>query len=332
MAPLNCPSCQRKLQVPEAARGRKIKCPACATVFTALAAAAPSPPPPKRPTAARPASHPSARSSARRPAAATDGEEPEEVRNADDFTSDFEVIEEAPPSRASKKSSRSEADTAPPPRAKKSRPKDDVEDEEPPDDEAEEPRKKKKKKKKKKKQLDDEAPAGIRPWMWWAGGAALYCTIAFVTAFIFIENGHGADVTMVVVQSAFLLPFEIVILIISMIISNQLFGGMDFGEVHVVIGKSLALLLIVTPINLLPFPFDFMIGTLVWLFGLMFLFHLTMGEACFLDVVNWALTYLIKLFLLAVLVSAVMHGGGGGMGGVPGEPKFQGKQLDLEEP
>ena len=56
---IDCPSCQRKLRVPDDLLGLKVKCPSCATMFTASdsssAAAAAPPPPPPEPAAPPPA-------------------------------------------------------------------------------------------------------------------------------------------------------------------------------------------------------------------------------------------------------------------------------------
>jgi predicted Zn finger-like uncharacterized protein len=48
---IDCPSCQRKLRVPNDLLGLKVKCPSCATTFTAgeTPSAAPPPPPPPPP-------------------------------------------------------------------------------------------------------------------------------------------------------------------------------------------------------------------------------------------------------------------------------------------
>ena len=35
---VNCPSCERKLRVPDELLGQKVKCPSCATTFDAVAA------------------------------------------------------------------------------------------------------------------------------------------------------------------------------------------------------------------------------------------------------------------------------------------------------
>lgn len=46
---VDCPSCNRKLRVPDELLGKKVKCPTCATVFAASSFAPPTEPPPAPP-------------------------------------------------------------------------------------------------------------------------------------------------------------------------------------------------------------------------------------------------------------------------------------------
>src|SRR5262249_41960679 len=70
---ISCPSCQRKLQVPEALAGQDVQCPTCGATFVAKPAAAPSArserPPPERCQSGGPSPYdrPYARSPERRP-------------------------------------------------------------------------------------------------------------------------------------------------------------------------------------------------------------------------------------------------------------------------
>ena len=97
-----------------------------------------------------------------------------------------------------------------------------------------------------------------------------------------------------------------VILIISMIISSAIHGGIEFGEVHIVIPKALGLLLVVNLISLLPGGWLFALG--IWFLGLMYLFRLDVWEARVLIFINWGLNVAVRLFLLGVLLSAAEHG------------------------
>ena len=44
--PIPCPGCGRKLRIPDAMLGRRVKCPACSRSFAAVDPAQPPPPPP----------------------------------------------------------------------------------------------------------------------------------------------------------------------------------------------------------------------------------------------------------------------------------------------
>jgi hypothetical protein len=104
-----------------------------------------------------------------------------------------------------------------------------------------------------------------------------------------------------------MLPISTGILILSMVISSRLAGGIDFGEARVVVPKAFALLVAVNLIGLLPLGFVFSLP--VWLVGLMSLFRLDLREARTLSGVNWALNTVIRLFALAAILSALVQGG-----------------------
>ena len=46
---IHCPQCNRELRVPDELLGKKVKCPACSTTFTASIAASEAEPPPLTP-------------------------------------------------------------------------------------------------------------------------------------------------------------------------------------------------------------------------------------------------------------------------------------------
>jgi hypothetical protein len=85
---INCPSCQRKLQVPEALIGQDVQCPTCGATFTASAASAgPAAPPPPVLIETPPQEQPS-------PAADWDERRPRDVRRDsgypdDDYEEDY---------------------------------------------------------------------------------------------------------------------------------------------------------------------------------------------------------------------------------------------------
>jgi predicted Zn finger-like uncharacterized protein len=52
---IHCPQCNRELRVPDELLGKKVKCPACSTTFTASIAASEAEPPPLTPVGSEPA-------------------------------------------------------------------------------------------------------------------------------------------------------------------------------------------------------------------------------------------------------------------------------------
>jgi hypothetical protein len=102
---------------------------------------------------------------------------------------------------------------------------------------------------------------------------------------------------------AFVVLFVIstIILIVSMIITSNLMGGVEFGAVHHVILKGAGLLVLINLLALIPYV-GIWLTLPVWWGGLMVLFHIDFWEARTLVFVNWGLNLLVKLFLLGLLV------------------------------
>lgn len=176
-------------------------------------------------------------------------------------------------------------------------------EEPPPEDEepVEQPKKKKKKKKRK-----ERPPASMPVWVIWLAALGGFMMLASVSAAWAIHAGHGILVLEWGVYLVVMLPVSTVILIVSMIISSQLAGGIDFGEVQVVIPKAIGLLLFVNVIGLI--PYGGWVTFPIWLFGLMFLFHLDLWESRLLIAINWILNFwagiLVWMIVIAILVSA----------------------------
>jgi hypothetical protein len=91
-----------------------------------------------------------------------------------------------------------------------------------------------------------------------------------------------------------------------MIISSSIGGGIEFGEVHIVIPKALGLIFIVNLVSLIPFV-GWFIALLVWVGGLMSLFNLEIWEARILIVVNWGLNSLVRLALFQIFFAAAVR-------------------------
>src|SRR5262249_23714798 len=97
----------------------------------------------------------------------------------------------------------------------------------------------------------------------------------------------------------------------ALIAASMIVGAVEIGEIHVAICKSFGLILAVSIVSLIPF-----IGTyltpLVWIPGLMLLFRLDFWETCMVMFFNWVPNFLLRLALMVMVASWVLHGGGGG--------------------
>jgi DNA-directed RNA polymerase subunit M/transcription elongation factor TFIIS len=198
-----------------------------------------------------------------------------------------------------------------PPRAespKRKRPKSDSDYQTEPDELAEvevtrkEDRPRRKKKKRRPQARED---SGVPSWVWWIGGVAGFFAVALVAIVLAAVSGAKREVVAYGVVLLIMLPISTVILILSMIISSALAGGIEFGEVHIVIPKALILLLVVNLISLL--PLGGYLALPFWVFGLMALFKLDFWEARFLFLINWGLNLAVRIFLVAAILSAMQH-------------------------
>lgn len=102
-----------------------------------------------------------------------------------------------------------------------------------------------------------------------------------------------------VISFAILLAISVVILIISMFITSALGGGVDFGQVHVVLAKAIPLLIVVSLLELV--PFGIVLSIPIWWIGLMVLFRLDFWEVRTLVFINWGLNALAHFALLSAL-------------------------------
>jgi hypothetical protein len=93
-----------------------------------------------------------------------------------------------------------------------------------------------------------------------------------------------------VIPFAILLAISVVILIISMFITSAIGGGVDFGQVHIVLAKAIPLLIVVSLLQLV--PFGIVLSFPIWWIGLMVLFRLDFWEVRMLVAINWGLNAL----------------------------------------
>lgn len=98
-----------------------------------------------------------------------------------------------------------------------------------------------------------------------------------------------------------LLLVSIPILIVSMLLTSQLMGGVDFGPLPSVLGKSALILVAVNAIGLVP-GIGPWVALVVWFLGLMSLFRLDARTTMTPVFINWGLNFLFRLFLLNALL------------------------------
>ena len=160
-------------------------------------------------------------------------------------------------------------------------------------------------KRKKRRRRERETETSY-DWLWWVA-----CGVTAVAAvgILFAVARAKDDMTLILfygVALGIMLVISTGILIVSMIITSAITGGIDFGEIHIVIPKAITLLLIVDLIILLV-PFGGFITLPIWIAGLMIFFRLDFWETRLLFIVNWALNYVGRWALMAMLMSHAAH-------------------------
>jgi len=92
------------------------------------------------------------------------------------------------------------------------------------------------------------------------------------------------------------------ILIVSMMLTSNVLGGVEFGALSAVILKAMGLLVIVDLVALIPTAGIFLTIPIWWL-GLMYLFQIDFWECRTLVAINWLLNVLVLAGLKTVLMS-----------------------------
>jgi hypothetical protein len=281
---LLCQACGSKLKLPDFAAGRKGQCPQCGSVFAVSAAAAA----PRRGAHRRRVKHApiveidhsaelaalgqSGKPASRRPDSAVEICEEESVIELD--------VAEAPQSPST-----TEGGPSTPARPKKP------------------------KKKKKKKRLRDRQPVEWPAWVWWAAGVGGAVALSLIVAIVAIATGHTLELLGYGIMMLIMLPVSTIILIVSMVISSHMAGGIDFGEVHTAIAKAFMLLFAVNFVGMV--PFGMFLALPIWIFGLMYLFNLDFWETRFLLFINWILNFAAKYAMIAMVFAALHQAASG---------------------
>jgi predicted RNA-binding Zn-ribbon protein involved in translation (DUF1610 family) len=160
---------------------------------------------------------------------------------------------------------------------------------------------KKKKKKKKRRQVREKA--GVPGWVWWASGMGSLCLVLLIGAILLVRAGLGLFVLIYAIS----VPISVVILIVAMLISSALGGGIYFGELGEVIVKSLLLVMIMNLVILIPFVGRY-IFFLVLLIGSMVLFELDIWEARFFVGINGLLNLGLSILLWHLMMAGITGG------------------------
>src|SRR5437763_16166502 len=91
----------------------------------------------------------------------------------------------------------------------------------------------------------------------------------------------------------------IVILVVSMVLTSQAMGGVEFGTIGMVIGKAAALLLVVEAAELLlPIPWNWVLSIVMCWGGLMLLYDHDLWEARTLVLINFILTTQVNIRMI----------------------------------
>jgi hypothetical protein len=290
---LQCPGCRKRLSLDDRNDGKMVKCPACGQQFRAGAPATRVPQSAAAPV--KPRSAPTA---------------PPPSQNDPGFDvvdDDYEVVDESPaaepppPPKPAKKASAETVRNAISPTRTQKVTLNQSRDEEPPvEDEADDEDPKPRKKKKKKKRSREPEAAGA--WIPYAVGFGVLVLLVGGVALAGVLAGHGTLVLFLGVWLAIAIPVSTVILIISMILSSYIGGGIEFGEVHIVIPKAMGLLLVVNLVYLIPL-LGWFLAIPVFAFGLMFLFHLDFWECRFLIFINWLLNTVFRWVIIGIVLA-----------------------------
>ena len=154
--------------------------------------------------------------------------------------------------------------------------------------------------KKKRKKARRSKPNNAWIWAIGVGGSVVMLgLVALLMVWL------GANFMFYGIVLAISLPVSMVILLISIYISNAVGIGLDFGDAKVAIPKMIVILIAVNLVSLIP-GVGFWAGLLIWIIGFMGLFELDVWEARFLFAVNLILSILFRFLLLATLLHA-MH-------------------------
>ncbi len=160
-------------------------------------------------------------------------------------------------------------------------------------------------KRKKKEPQQPEFEFAVPNWMWWVGGLGISVGAIVMAGVLPLLAGDMQAVKVTLVFLAIMVPVSVIVFVISMLISNEIAGGIEFGRSEVVLVRVAALLCVVNLVELIPYggPLSFPI----WLLGLTHIFRISPWQGRILVVTNWLVNFVVEVLLASFLLPAVLE-------------------------
>jgi hypothetical protein len=160
------------------------------------------------------------------------------------------------------------------------------------------PRRKKKKKKAADKRIELSTA-------WWWGGLAIVAGLCVAVLVGMAACGWSLIAKIAAVGFVITVPFNTIIFVLSLLISNYFGSGIELSDFKTLIPKSLILILLTSLVGQVWCAGSFFaIG--IWFIGIITFFELELMEAALVVAINFVLGFLIWLFLIGALVNSAV--------------------------
>jgi hypothetical protein len=159
-------------------------------------------------------------------------------------------------------------------------------------------------KKKKKRRVLERRESVSHAWIWWWGSLAAAIILTVAALISMSQSGYPKLASYCALRLSFALPISTIVFAVSMLLSNWMGAGVELVEFSTLIPKSLLLVLLANLVNLMPCVGGW-IALGVWFIGGMVFFKLEAWETRVLVAFNWVLGWVLWLFVLSMLISAV---------------------------
>jgi hypothetical protein len=175
----------------------------------------------------------------------------------------------------------------------------------------EEPEHGRRRKKRRKHRRRERESGGKPAWVYLVFAAGMFIGLGMIAGLFYLAHALELefDLIVIAIKLAFMLPISCVILILSMVISSSISGGIDFGPAHWAILKAGGMLIFINLCYMIPIPYvGSALALPIWIMGLMFLFGLDFWECRLIILINWCLDTIVAIFLLSLLAALVRGG------------------------